>query len=174
MTKAADLALGKIAAVKTALIEFTDGDDAIAVADAGVVTLLTTAVAKSEGGAVTTNIAQGLAKASCLFDQTEPGIDASFNTASLTDTAAGKGIVNWTNNMGGALTYSCTIGTPNGNDNHPYLSVVSANRNLVTQTTSAFPFRCGYAGFENNSATNPYGAMFDPNGALVVAHGDLA
>ena len=127
-----------------------------------------------EGNSTTTNLQQGLAKASCLFDQTEPGIDASFNTASLTDTAAGKGIVNWTNNMGGALTYSCTIGTPNGNDNHPYLSVVSANRNLVTQTTSAFPFRCGYAGFENNSATNPYGSMFDPNGALVVAHGDLA
>ena len=127
-----------------------------------------------EGNSTTTNLQQGLAKASCLFDQTEPGIDASFNTASLTDTAAGKGIVNWTNNMGGALTYSCTIGTPNGNDTHPYLSVVSANRNHVTQTTSAFPFRCGYAGFENNSATNPYGSMFDPNGALVVAHGDLA
>jgi len=140
----------------------------------GVHTVGNNAINTSEGGAVTQNLVQGLAKASCLFDQTEPGIDASFNTASLTDTAAGKGIVNWTNNMGGALTYSCTIGTPNGNDTHPYLSVVSANRNHVTQTTSAFPFRCGYAGFENASATNPYGSMFDPNGALVVAHGDLA
>ena len=128
----------------------------------------------AEGGTVTTNLQQGLAKASCLFDQTEPGIDASFNTASLTDTAAGKGIVNWTNNMGGALTYSCTMGAVNGNDSHPYLTALLANRNLVTQTTSAFPFRNGYAGFEVASSNNPYGDFFDPNGALVVAHGDLA
>ena len=62
MTRAAELAKYQVA-LKTALIEFTDGDDAIAIADAGVVTLLSTAVAKSEGGAVTTNIAQGLCKA---------------------------------------------------------------------------------------------------------------
>ena len=61
MSKAAQLAAYQ-AGLKTALIEFTDGDDAITIADAGVVTLLSTAVTKSEGGAVTTNIAQGLAK----------------------------------------------------------------------------------------------------------------
>ena len=90
MTKAADLALGKIAAVKTALIEFTDGDDAIAVADAGVVTLLTTAVAKSEGGAVTTNIAQGVAKQWCHTSGVgTPALADSFNTASVTDLETG-------------------------------------------------------------------------------------
>ena len=99
MTKAADLALGKIAAVKTALIEFTDGDDAIAVADAGVVTLLTTAVAKSEGGAVTHNIAQGLCK---VWEQSVgagTGFDDSFNAASLTDTGTGVEEINYTSNM---------------------------------------------------------------------------
>ena len=100
MTKAADLALGKIAALKTALIEFTDGDDAIAVADAGVVTLLTTAVAKSEGGAVTTNIAQGLIKSWTHADCTGTvGIEDSLNTSSLTEHA--NGVIQFTraNNM---------------------------------------------------------------------------
>ena len=97
MSKAADLALGKIAALKTALIEFTDGDDAIAVADAGVVTLLTTAVAKSEGGAVTTNITQGLCKAWVHIASPTTSANAaitladSFNTTSMTDNGTGAG-----------------------------------------------------------------------------------
>ena len=140
----------------------------------GVHTVGNNAINTSEGGAVTQNLVQGLAKASCLFDQTEPGIDASFNTASLTDTAAGKGIVNWTNNMGGALTYSCTMGAVNGNDDNPYGSSLTANRNYITQTTSALPFRNGYSGHATGSGNNPYSDFFDPNGALVVAHGDLA
>ena len=131
-------------------------------------------VVTGEGNSTTTNLQQGLAKASCLFDQTAPAIDASFNTASLTDTSAGKGIVNWTNNMGGALTYSCTMGTSNGNNSHPYLNALLADKLHVTQTTSAFPFRSGYAGFENGSANNPFGNFADNDGCLVVAFGDLA
>ena len=100
MTKAADLALGKIAAVKTALIEFTDGDDAIAVADAGVVTLLTTAVAKSEGGAVTHNIAQGLLKSWVQINQSgTQAIQGSFNVTSITDVAGGTTTVTIANDM---------------------------------------------------------------------------
>ena len=127
-----------------------------------------------EGNSTTTNLQQGLAKAWCLFDQTAPEIDDSFNSASLTDSAKGKGIINFTNNMGGALTYSCTMGAVNGNDNDPYCSALTANRNYVTQTTSAFPFRNGYSGHSEGSGNNPYADFFDPNGALVVAHGDLA
>jgi hypothetical protein len=100
MTKAADLALGKIAAVKTALIEFTDGDDAIAVADAGVVTLLTTAVAKSEGGAVTTNISQGVAKSWIHFEGDGTiSISDSFNVTSITDRGAGLYTITIANDM---------------------------------------------------------------------------
>ena len=85
MSKAADLA-GYQIALKTALIEFTDGDDAIAIADAGVVTLLKTAVAKSEGGAVTTNIAQGLVKAWINFNGTGTiATRDSFNVSSIAD-----------------------------------------------------------------------------------------
>ena len=126
-----------------------------------------------EGNSTTTNLQQGLAKAWCLFDQTAPEIDDSFNSASLTDSAKGKGIINFTNNMGGALTYSCTMGAVNGNDNDPYCSALTANRNYVTQTTSAFPFRNGYSGHSEGSGSNPYADFFDPNGALVVAFGDL-
>jgi len=127
-----------------------------------------------EGNSTTTNLQQGLAKARCLFDQTAPEIDDSFNTASLTDTAKGKGIINFTNNMSGALTYSCTMGAVNGNDDHPYCSALTANRAFVTQTTSAFPFRSGYSGHNAASSSGDYADFFDPNGALVVAHGDLA
>ena len=103
MSKAADLALGKIAALKTALIEFTDGDDAIAVADAGVVTLLTTAVAKSEGGAVTTNITQGLLKHWINFGMDDAAINDSFNNSSVADIAAGDYTVTIANNFANAV-----------------------------------------------------------------------
>ena len=112
MTKAADLALGKIAALKTALIEFTDGDDAIAVADAGVVTLLTTAVAKSEGGAVTHNIAQGLAKAWInLNGKNTIATRDSFNISGITDNGNGDYTNTFSNNLGNVnfcATGTCT------------------------------------------------------------------
>ena len=129
-----------------------------------------------EGGTNTTNLQQGLGKAWCVFDQTAGanGIDDGFNTSTLTDTSAGKGKVNWTNNMSSALLYSCTVGTVNGNDNHPYGSHLTADRNIVTQTTSSFPFRNGYSGHQVGSGNAPYSDFFDPNGALVVAFGDLA
>ena len=129
---------------------------------------------KSDGGATTTSLQQGLAKvwSTCSADGTS--VSDSFNSASLTDTAKGKGSINWTNNMGGALTYSCTAGAVNGNDDHPYCSALTANRAYVTQTTSAFPFRSGYSGHSEGSGNNPYADFFDPNGAFVVAHGDMA
>lgn len=149
-------------------IKHTNGTTAVEINTSAQMTV------KSDGGATTTSLQQGLAKARCLFDQTAPEIDDSFNTSSLTDSAKGKGIINFTNNMGGALTYSCTMGTVNGNDNDPYCSALTANRAYVTQTTSAFPFRSGYSGHQEGSGNSPYADFFDPNGALVVAHGDLA
>ena len=102
MTRAADLAKYQVA-LKTALIEFTDGDDAIAVADAGVVTLLTTAVVKSEGGAVTTNIAQGLAKAWLSMNGTGTiAVRDSLNMTGITDRGVGLTTVTIANNMGTA------------------------------------------------------------------------
>ena len=99
MSKAAELAAYQ-AGLKTALIEFTDGDDAIAIADAGVVTLLTTAVAKSEGGAVTTNIAQGLCKVWVHYNgDSNHAIQDSFNVTSVADGGTGRGTVSIANDM---------------------------------------------------------------------------
>ena len=115
MSKAADLAAGKIAAVKTALIEFTDGDDAIAVADAGVVTLLTTAVAKSEGGAVTTNISTSSIKAWSRVKGTAVTIVDSFNTTTVTDSAVGRYAPVIANNMSNG-NYVIIMGDDDSND----------------------------------------------------------
>ena len=135
MTRAADLALagtGKIAALKTALIEFTDGDDAIAIADAGVVTLLTTAVAKSEGGAVTTNITQGLTKVWCAWTGVSVGIYDSFNVSGMTDTSNVINLVSYTNgfNTAGhmAISYSSNHNGGGLDDNsNSHLCVFSPN-----------------------------------------------
>ena len=106
MSKAAQLAAYQ-AGLKTALIEFTDGDDAIAIADAGVVTLLTTAVAKSEGGAVTTNIAQGLAKA-WVEGSNAASLTDSFNISGGTDNGTGDYSYAFSNNMG-SVNYSISV-----------------------------------------------------------------
>ena len=162
MTRAADLALGKIAALKTALIEFTDGDDAIAVADAGVVTLLTTAVAKSEGGAATTNIAQGLIKGWARVDQTGTvAIDDSFAWSSLTD----NGTADLTN------TLSVTMGNVNyatsgmGNDGN--VGVIIQGEYGATNTTTAFRTRTGF-NWHDGATTG------DTNGIYYHLAGDLA
>ena len=95
--------------LRTPLIEFTDGDDAIAIADGGVVTLLTTAVAKSEGGAVTTNIAQGLAKTWIRFNgQNTIAIADSFNITSITDVNTGDTTVTIANNYAN-VNYSISV-----------------------------------------------------------------
>ena len=70
-----------------------------------VATLLTTAVINSEGGAVTTNIAQGLAKVWVVFDAptTSSGqtitITDSFNMTSSTDNGTGQIMLVFANDM---------------------------------------------------------------------------
>ena len=60
-----------------------------------------------EGNSTTTNLQQGLCKAWLSFDQQVPSLVDSLNTASMTDTSAGKYAANWTNNFGNA-TYMAT------------------------------------------------------------------
>ena len=98
MTRASDLARHQVA-FKTALIEFTDGDDAITVADGGVVTLLNTAVVKAEGGSATNNIAQGQVKQWVRTSTASVTVADSFNTASVTDSGVGLYAPQFTNNM---------------------------------------------------------------------------
>ena len=168
MTKAADLALGKIAAVKTALIEFTDGDDAIAVADAGVVTLLTTAVAKSEGGAVTTNIAQGLAKQWIHLNGTGTiAIVDSFNTTSITDVGTGEYTVTIANDMAN-IGYSKTAAAAQNSATGTQILKVDYGRvgnAYLAPTVTAYRI-------QNFLASNADGV--DTQYINATAHGDLA
>tara|TARA_R100001015_G_C4566805_1_gene125581 strand:+ start:395 stop:853 length:459 start_codon:yes stop_codon:yes gene_type:complete len=61
------------------------------------------AVIKSEGGAATTSVQQGLIKAWADVDQTGTmTVDNSFNIGSSTDLAAGNFTLNFTNAMGNA------------------------------------------------------------------------
>ena len=165
MTKAADLALGKIAALKTALIEFTDGDDAIAVADAGVVTLLTTAVAKSEGGAVTTNIAQGLAKAWVNFTGiTTTAARDSLNLSSFTDRGAGQTTIVYAtamanNDYAGSYYTSASAGTGIGDFNNAYTGAFGINEFRTTAQVDVVAYASG---------------VIDSVANDVIIHGDLA
>ena len=60
---------------------------------------------KSEGGAATTSLRQGLAKSWLQYNQVTPAITDSFNISTVTDTTAGDLTPNYTNAMSG-LTYA--------------------------------------------------------------------
>ena len=159
MSKAADLALGKIAALKTALIEFTDGDDAIAVADAGVVTLLTTAVAKSEGGAVTTNITQGLLKHWINFGMDDAAINDSFNNSSVADIANGDYTVTIASNFANAvyaISFEQTYVDGHGTSGHQ-----SSDTTKTTTLVRVYAFR-----IDTGSASDTVEAMVQSAGDL--------
>ena len=73
-----------------------------------VATLLTSAVINSEGGAVTTNIAQGLTKCWVLFNGTGTIASTdSFNVSGLTDNGTGNYTVVIDNNMNVSNGFSC-------------------------------------------------------------------
>ncbi len=111
---------------------------------------------------------QTTAKGFCLFDQGTPAINASFNTASLTDSSAGKGKINWTNAMsGGETAYSCVTSTLNVHPSDPYVATLTSDKNNVTITASSWSFVSVYA---NASSA----VLFDPPHAMATAHGDLA
>ena len=160
MSKAADLALGKIAALKTALIEFTDGDDAIGVADAGVVTILNTAVVRSEGTAVAHNIVQGLVKQWCHLDlNTENSIDDSFNISSIADTATGKVTVTRTNNFA-SINYCMTGSAWSGGNNYERSCSSHAAKTTALQLVAV--------------AINSNGTLADCQDVELIYTGDLA
>jgi hypothetical protein len=128
------------------------------VTGAGEITASTTV--PSEGGAATTNVVQGLAKAWFQFDQTGPTTQDSFNTASITDNAAGDFTGNFTNSMVTAGNYSVTA------------TNASAAPDLGRNVSSAIPTATSnyevntYNPGSNSRADYPYNS--------VVVHGDLA
>ena len=100
-----------------------------------------TSTATSEGGAVTTNIAQGLLKGWLYFSGTgTPSITDSLNFSSITDNAVGRYTPTYTNNMASAI-YSATVNTSPANNNSG-LAVYAS-----TFTTSNF----FYKNYENGT-----------------------
>lgn len=65
-------------------------------------TLTAATTVPSEGGAVTTNLAQGLCKGWALTDFATAQNDDSFNVSAYTDYAAGYGQLSWNNSFNNA------------------------------------------------------------------------
>ena len=83
----------------------------------GVHTIGNNAVATSEGGAVTTNVVQGLAKAWANYVGSGTTLADSFNTTSATDHGTGAYTITWNNDFANA-TYAgnfLTMGSSTGN-----------------------------------------------------------
>jgi len=125
----------------------------------GIHTVGNNAIYTSDGGAVTQNLVQGIAKAWGNAPGNATSINDSFNVASLTDTEAGDMRYNLTNNMS-ATEYSFTVG-------HQYSSVLGTGAffdNPITGETSSFRMQH----YENGSKADAHKYS---GGTL---HGDLA
>ena len=119
--------------------------------------------ATSEGGAVTTSVQQGLAKA--WFNYSGSGTIAyrdSFNCASLTDNATGDHTVNFTSSMT-SDDYSSAGIVGNGND----ADTSNSQMRRGTSATGSIRLTINYA----NGGTT---ALFDYSECTGNINGDLA
>jgi len=125
------------------------GATAIVSASAGSATII------AEGGTVTTNIQQGLAKSWIDIVQTSgsQAIADSFNITGITDTAAGQTTVTIANDMASA-NYCATAGT--------------------NQVTTAYNHGVFAAGVYRMDALNGSNADTDSEYVGTTIHGDLA
>ena len=117
---------------------------------------------KSEGGAVTTNIAQGLAKMWLSFNGTGTiAVDDSLNIASLTDAGTGNYTNTFTNGMS-AATFAAFAGGDVNNSNND----IRRNNRLYNTTTALVKVSCG-----NNGGSD---SKEDWTEVFTAAFGDLA
>jgi hypothetical protein len=135
---------------------------AISISATEVVTLLTSAVATSEGGAVTTNISQGLAKAWANVSGVDTTVNDSFNVASSTDVSTGKKDIGFTNNMSNALYSTVAMVFFNTGTGHGMNTAVEA-------TYSTSEFRLISITYLNNSTSTA-----DSQAIFTQVSGDLA
>ena len=117
---------------------------------------------RSDSGAVTQNMVQGLLKNWVNFDQrSTPAARDSFNTASFTDQDTGKVYVNFTNNM---ANDKFSVTTQGGRD-VDYIIGCRVNEH----STSTYRI---------TSTNNPYGgasqSYVDTDSAFCQCSGDLA
>ena len=107
----------------------------------------------SDGGAVTQNTVQAVAKCWCHCSQSTPSIDDSLNSASLTDDGTGLSTINFTNSMANA-SFSA---------HHTH------HDNLLNAAVGEFLA----ASFRLDSR-NDAGTYSDQSNACGTVHGDLA
>jgi hypothetical protein len=99
---------------------------------------------KSDGGATTTSLQQGLCKAWVNFNATSSPIATrdSLNIASLTDDASTSQVrLNFTNNFGNAnyTNMGATAGTGGTNGDHSYVPYNTATGGTTSQTFQMRP-----------------------------------
>ena len=107
----------------------------------------------SEGGAVTQNTVQAVAKCWCHCSQSTPSIDDSLNSASLTDDGTGLSTINFTNGM----------------SNSSYSAHYTHHDNQVNAAVGSFAL----TSFRLDSR-NDAGTYSDQSNACGTVHGDLA
>ena len=156
MSRAADLAAVGAGVASSA------NATAISISATEVVTLLTSALATSEGGAVTSNIAQGLAKQWVQFEgDGTVSITDSFNVAALTDTTTGDYNLSFSNNMNNAGYSMSGGGTHDGGS---YAASVYVDHDTT-----------GYAtGSHQINSVDHDGSQVDAELLSCTIHGDLA
>ncbi len=122
-----------------------------------------------EGGSTTTNLQQGLAKASVTYNQSsnEARTGTSFNISSFTDTSAGDFIVTITSGFSSAeFTWLNGVGGINDDDNGS--QVLRSPTGTTSPTSTTIRFQRGYV----NSSTNY--SKTDRTHNCICLLGDLA
>ena len=120
--------------------------------------------ATSEGGAVTTSVQQGLAKAWVSYDQSGPTVNDSFNQSSVTDVSVGRYNLNFTNSMTNKHYSVAGVGAST-----VIFSQRTANNNVDNaSSTAACRVESWY--FTGSSVVNYY----DSKPTTMGIHGDLA
>tara|TARA_R110002124_G_C8511486_1_gene475275 strand:+ start:57 stop:494 length:438 start_codon:yes stop_codon:yes gene_type:complete len=127
---------------------------------------LTTAVATSEGGAVTTNIAQGLAKAWANYSGTGTSFRDSFNCASAVDNGTGNYDYNWTNDFSNE-NYSFS-------GQASYINGANASVLIMAQKNESAYGTSINAGDLNIQCSNQDMSAVDAGSTTINAYGDLA
>ena len=117
--------------------------------------------ATSDGGAVTTSLQQGLAKAWNCFDEgTSSTLRDSLNVASITDNGTSNFDTNFTNNMSNDdYVFTASNANPNGAK-----CQIIAGTNVCSKTTGEYGIR----------SENSDGNFSDIDGVMTTVHGDLA
>lgn len=126
-----------------------------------------TTISDSAGTGPITLTKQSAAKAWTSWNQATPGIHDSLNTSSLTDTATGKGALNWTSSFDGALTYTSPSNANYVSASDAYTVSLCDDYGYNTRSGSVWSYKCTYS----SSST---AAFFDPQVGQVNCQGDLA